>query len=113
MVGGAPDLFAELPEVSRPVRWLPGSAMSASQPLVTDLSACAEQALGFKPRIEGIEGPCDLFIFQQGFNIPAVIFGAKGAITHAADEFVEVDSLIAAAKTLLSFTAAWCGASET
>jgi acetylornithine deacetylase len=50
-----------------------------------------------------------MFIFQQGFQIPAVIFGARGSNTHAADEYVEIDSLVAAAKTLLLFVAEWCG----
>lgn len=109
LVEGASDIFPELPEVSKPVRWLPGSAISESEALVTELSACAEKVLGLKPRIEGIEGPCDLFIFQQGFNIPAAIFGARGGNTHAADEYVEIDSLVAAAKTLLFFVVEWCG----
>jgi acetylornithine deacetylase len=109
LVRGAPDVYPRFPEVSRPVRWLPGSAISASEPLVMELSASAEKVLGRKPRIEGIEGPCDLFVFHQGFDLPAVIFGARGGNAHAADEYVEIDSLIAAAKTLLFFVAEWCG----
>lgn len=109
MVDNAKDVFPQLPELNMPVRWLPGSAISASEPLVSELAACAEAVLGTKPAIEGIGGPCDLFIFQQGFKTPAVIFGASGGNTHAADEYVEIDSVVSAAKTILHFIAGWCG----
>lgn len=112
VVYDAPEIFPELPEVTVPMRWLPGSAISASDPLVTELAGCAGKVLGSSPPIEGIEGPCDLFIFQQGFQTPAVIFGARGGNTHAADEYVEIDSLVAAAKTLLVFVAEWCGSPD-
>ncbi len=104
-----PHIFPALPDVHNPVRCLPGSAISATEPLVRELAACAEKTLGFTPAIQGIEGPCDMFVFQQSFQIPAVIFGARGSNTHAADEYVEIDSLVAAAKTLLLFVAEWCG----
>jgi acetylornithine deacetylase len=109
VVAQAPHVFPVSPEVRYPIRCLPGSAISATDPLVTELLACAEKTLGAKPAIEGIEGPCDMFIFQQGFQIPAVIFGACGSNTHAPDEYVEIESLVSAAKTLLLFVAEWCG----
>jgi acetylornithine deacetylase len=104
-----PQIFPAFPDVHYPVRCLPGSAISATESLVMELTACAEKTLGLTPPIQGIEGPCDIFIFQRVFQIPAVIFGARGSNTHAADEYVEIDSLIAAAKTLLLFVAEWCG----
>ncbi len=108
LVSSAPDIFPTVPEVSFPIRWLPGSSIAQSEPLVQELAACAETVLGTRPTIAGIEGPCDLYIFQQGFGIPAVLWGPRGANTHAADEYVEIDSIIAAAKTLLLFVAQWC-----
>jgi acetylornithine deacetylase len=109
LVSGAPGVFPGMPEVKFPIRWLPGSAVAKSEPLVQELSACAKLTLGTEPIIAGIEGPCDLFIFHHGFGIPAVIWGAKGGNTHAANEYVEIDSLVAAAKTLLVFAVQWCG----
>jgi acetylornithine deacetylase len=104
-----PQIFPVFPEIHCPVRPLPGSAIAASEPLVKELKACAEETLGVTPAIEGIEGPCDMFVFHQAFQIPAVIFGAAGSNTHAGDEYVEIDSLVAAAKTLLLFVTEWCG----
>ena len=109
MVSARPDLFAAVPPVEFPIRWLPGSAILKSEPLVKELSDCAARVLGQEPPIVGIEGPCDMYVFHQGFGIPAVLWGAKGGNTHGADEYLEIDSAIAAAKTLLMFVCRWCG----
>jgi acetylornithine deacetylase len=78
--------------------------------VVQQLAACAKTVLGTEPTVAGIEGPCDLFVFQQAFGIPATIWGARGGNIHAADEYVEIDSLVSAAKTLFLFVVEWCGA---
>ena len=104
------SLFTTAPLVTFPVRWLPGSESPAS-PQVPELAACAATVLGHPPAIEGIEGPGDIFLFQQLLGIPAVYWGARGANTHAADEYVEIDSVVAAAHALLLFVCRWCGVS--
>ncbi len=104
-----PELFPQPPQVEFPYRWLPGSAISKSEPLVAELAACAEAVLGKPPDIAGIEGPCDLYVFHQAFGIPAVLWGPRGGNTHAADEYVEIDSLVDATATLLLFVCRWCG----
>lgn len=109
VVESAPSLFVVRPEVTFPIRWLPGSAILKAEPLVRALAACARDVLGEEPPIVGIEGPCDMFVFHQAFSIPAVLWGPRGGNTHAADEYVEIDSLIAAAKALMLFVCRWCG----
>ncbi|HEY3439312.1 MAG TPA: M20/M25/M40 family metallo-hydrolase [Paludibaculum sp.] len=104
-----PDLFPVAPHVEFPLRWLPGSAISAANPLVCELAACANEVLGARPTVAGIEGPCDLFVFQQDFGIPAVLWGARGGNTHGADESVEIETVVDAAKVLLLFVQRWCG----
>jgi acetylornithine deacetylase len=108
VVASAPELFPMAPSVTFPTRWLPGSESPAS-PLVPELAACCAAVLGHSPVIEGIEGPGDIFLFQREFGIPAVYWGARGANTHAADEYVEIDSVVAAAHALLLFVCRWCG----
>lgn len=104
-----PELFPQQPTTEFPIRWLPGSAISKSEPLVGELAACAEAVLGSAPDIAGIEGPCDLYVFHQEFATPAVLWGPRGGNTHAADEYVEIDSLVDATTTLLLFVCRWCG----
>jgi acetylornithine deacetylase len=99
----------EQPAVEFPIRWLPGSAILESEPLVRELADCAESVLGARPAIAGIEGPCDMYVFHQAFSMPAVLWGPRGGNTHGADEYVEIDSLVDAAKTLLVFVCQWCG----
>ena len=97
------------PKVEFPIRWMPGSAVSRSEPLVEVLARCAARVLGEEPPIRGIEGPCDMYVFHDHFGIPAVLWGARGGNTHAADEYVEIDSVVIAAKVLLAFVCSWCG----
>jgi acetylornithine deacetylase len=107
-IPGSP--FMHPPEVEFPVRWLPGSAISKQEPLVTELADCATRILGKPPALAGIEGPCDMFVFHNVQHTPAVLWGARGGNTHAPDEYVELDTLIDAAKVLLAFTCQWCAA---
>jgi len=109
VVAAAPALFPARPRVDFPVRWLPGSFIVKSEPLVRELADCATKVLGKEPPIQGIEGPCDMYVFHQAFGIPAVLWGARGGNTHAADEYLEIDSVVQAAKTLLVFVCQWCG----
>jgi acetylornithine deacetylase len=99
--------FTPRPSVEFPMRWLPGSAIDHNHPLVQTLSKHAKATLGRRPEIAGIEGPCDMFIFHE-FGIPAVLWGPRGANTHAADEYVDLPSTEQAAETLLSFIQDWC-----
>jgi acetylornithine deacetylase len=103
------ELFSIAPEVSFPLRWLPGSAISTEEPLVEELARCAESLTGSKPVIAGIEGPCDMFILHNEFKIPTVLWGPSGGKIHSADEYVELDSVLTAAKVLLFFAVQWCG----
>lgn len=104
----AAELFPIRPRFEFPIRWLPGSAISPDDPFVQELRKNATFALGYQPEIVGLEGPCDMFIFHQ-FGIPAVLWGARGGNTHAADEYLEIDSVIDAAKALLLTVCNWCG----
>jgi acetylornithine deacetylase len=110
MVREEPEVFVRMPRFRSPVRWLPGSAIARNEPLVLAFQQCAAAVLGREPEVCGIEGPCDLFVFQQGFGIPGILWGAHGGNTHAADEYVEIDTLVEAARVLLHFVVEWCGA---
>jgi acetylornithine deacetylase len=111
LVQAHPSLFTTRPEVVFPIRWLPGSALPPGEPLIQELSRCAAELRGSPPPIQGIEGPCDLFVFHE-FGIPAVLWGARGGNTHNPDEYVEIDSLVDTAVVLLAFVCRWCGVSR-
>ncbi len=102
------ELFPIRPDVVFPIRWLPGSAIRRDEPVVQELASCAESILNRPIAVAGIEGPCDMYVFHE-FGIPAVLWGAAGGNTHEADEYVEVESVVDAAKALLLFVYRWCG----
>jgi acetylornithine deacetylase len=112
IVNARPELFQNAPIVEFPFRWLPGSAILKSDPLVQEFSSSAAQALGKAPPVLGFEAPCDMYVFHQEFGMPALLWGVRGGNTHSADEYVEIDSAIAAAKALLIFVCQWCGVSN-
>ncbi len=108
-VAASPRLFPIRPEVSFPIRWLPGSALDGQPDLVTMLSDTFRQVTGTEPLVRGIGGPCDMYVFHQHFNTPAVLFGPRGGNTHAPDEWVDLDSALVVTETLARFICRWCG----
>jgi acetylornithine deacetylase len=108
IVAHRPDLFARPPEVTLPMRWLPGCSIPPDSPLVEEFSATASAA-GLDAQIEGMDAPSDMYIFPRCFNMPALMWGPKGAAAHQADESVELDSLVEATRVLLHFVCRWCG----
>lgn len=108
VMGRRPDLFATVPVVSFPIRWLPGSAIDAGGALCVGLADAARGVLGEAVGIVGIEGPCDLFVFHA-FGMEAVLWGPAGGKTHGSDEFVAISTVVAAAKVLAVFVCEWCG----
>ena len=108
VVASQPHVFALEPQIEHPIRWLPGSALSVDHPLTLGLASAATEVLGKAPLVQGIEGPCDMYVFHE-FGIPAVLWGARGGNTHNPDEYVEIDSVLDAAAVLLDFVCRWCG----
>jgi acetylornithine deacetylase len=109
-IGSRPDLFAIKPEIDFPIVWLPGSAIDERGELVRTLSDTFQQVTGSEAQVRGMPAPCDMFVFHQHFNTPALLFGPRGGNTHAPDEWVDLGSAQATVETLASFICRWCGA---
>lgn len=108
LLAANPTAFTARPRVENPIRWLPGSAIDHSSAIVQELGDTAEIVSGERPLVCGIEGPCDMYIFHD-FDIPTVLWGARGGNLHHVDEYVEIDSMVNAATVLLAFVRRWCG----
>jgi acetylornithine deacetylase len=104
------DDFVTRPEIRHRLRWMVPTAIAADHPLVTMMLDSARQVLGSEPPVLGAPFACDMFALHQIFGIPGIIFGPTGANAHAADEYVEMDSLFAFWEALLLFVIEWCGA---
>ncbi len=101
--------FVTQPETQFHIRWMPPTAMDSAHPLVTTLADGVAQVIGRAPSIVGAPYACDLFALHQVFNMPALVFGPTGANAHAADEYVELESVFAFWESLLLFVMEWCG----
>ncbi|MGJ4889644.1 ArgE/DapE family deacylase [Bradyrhizobium sp. HKCCYLRH3099] len=51
----------------------------------------------------------DTRFYGLNYDIPSLCFGATGAAMHGFNEYVEIDSLRRATKTMAVFIAEWCG----
>ena len=106
------DVFPMRPRVEYKLRWMHPSQTDPTHPLVTTLSDCATQVLGRRPDTKGAPYSCDLWALQRTFGMPAAVFGPRGGNSHAADEYVEVDSIFAFLETLALFIFEWCGVAK-
>lgn len=86
-----------------------GHELAADHPFTKTLSAAADAALGREAPVTASEWPCDAFINQREFGIPTLLVGPKGAGAHNVDEYVEIDSVLDTARTLLTAAILWCG----
>jgi acetylornithine deacetylase len=68
----------------------------------------ARAAQGQDTEIKGFTAVCDAAHYA-GVGIPGVIFGPGGDGLHGPDEYVDLDSLAAVAKTLAAAAVRWCG----
>jgi acetylornithine deacetylase len=112
LVGRHADVFPLRPRVEYKLRWMHPSQTDPAHTLVTTLLDCATQVMGQPPAIKGAPYSCDLWALQRTFGMPAVVFGPRGGNSHAADEYVEVESIFAFLETLALFIFEWCGVTE-
>lgn len=60
---------------------------------------------------KNITATTDLRVFEE-FGIPSTCYGASGANMHGANEYVDLDSLKTATKTIAAFVMDWCQVRE-
>ena len=76
-------------------------------PLVTSMVG-TRAAMGLKTTIQGFVAVADIAHYA-GAGVPGVLHGPGGAGLHGTDEFVDVASLIEAAKVVAATAVEWCG----
>ena len=80
-----------------------GHFIDAGTPLVRDLSRAHADAHGAPPPAFMLGSTSDARIYLEDFGIPAVCYGARGRNLHGVDEYVELQSIKDAARTLARF----------
>jgi acetylornithine deacetylase len=87
--------------------YFPPMNTPADHPIVKSLMA-RRTALGKTPVVKGFIAVCDAAHYA-GAGIDSVIFGPSGEGFHAADEYVDVESLVETAKVIAASVIDWCG----
>jgi acetylornithine deacetylase len=59
--------------------------------------------------LAGMNGGCDAYVRHVYGHTPTMIFGPSGDNAHGADEYVNIDDLVASAKVMALTIARWCG----
>ncbi len=101
------------PEVRFVGYYAEAAAVDCDHPIVKTVAKCYEEVSGKAPEISGRQGAADTRFLNGFANIPTVIFG-PGPTTqmHANNEWVTVEDIIDATKTLALSIVDWCGAEE-
>ncbi len=96
------------------IEWFGGQFASAEVPLDDPLCeavrAAHGAATGASVAVEGVPYGADMRLFTRFGGMPCVMYGAGDVnVCHAPDEFIPLDDLVTAAKTLAILLANWCG----
>jgi acetylornithine deacetylase len=84
-----------------------------ADPVVTAVVDAATTVTGAPPAVEGVTYGADMRLLVKVGGIPTVLFGPGDVrVAHMADEYVPIDELHAAAKTLILAALRFCGVKE-
>lgn len=88
-----------------------GCIVEEDAPIIQVMQAAHKTVTGHDAILRNMTAVTDqrYYIFA---GTPSVCYGAKGGNAHAADEWLDVASLVPAAKAVAKFVVDWCGVSE-
>lgn len=84
-----------------------GYGLDPDHALVAAMTAAHVDAHGHPPRVFAMGSTTDARTYLNDFGVPALCFGAAAHDIHGIDESVELDSIVAGARTLARFVRTW------
>jgi acetylornithine deacetylase len=81
----------------------------AQDPAVKKVIEIVKQYTGHEPKVGGASFSCDLAIYGENGNMPALILGPRGDNLHAPDEWVLVEDMISLTGIFALLAASWSG----
>lgn len=85
----------------------PGYLLADDHPLTQAMASAHHDAHGTTPRTFSLGSTTDARIYLNYFDVPALCYGPKAANIHGVDEFVDLHSIVAGARTLARFLINW------
>ncbi len=101
-----------VPNLSKVIRFLPGSEVPEGFPLITLLAEEVTMVTGQAAEIYGAPFACDAFMFNLYSPTPAVILGPVGGNAHAADEYICLPEFYKLVEIYARTMMDWCGVAE-
>jgi acetylornithine deacetylase len=89
-----------------------GYELDPEAELVRSVAAAHEAAHGERPGVVGTNGTTDARFYLNQAGVPALCYGPRVEDMHGVDERVELESVVAGARTVARFMAAWLGLEE-
>jgi acetylornithine deacetylase len=84
-----------------------GYSLSADDELARVVRDAHERVHGEVPAFSGIDGTTDARFYRNQLDVPALCYGPRAHAIHGADESVELDSIVAGARTLTRVLPDW------
>jgi len=100
------------PEIERDERFdFPAYEVPPDHPGVKAMAEAYERVTGEKAILSGFKAVADAAHLQRECNVDTVLFGPGNLHmgTHGPDEYIPIDQLITATKTLAAMAIRWCG----
>jgi acetylornithine deacetylase len=96
------------------VEWFSGqfapAEVAAEHPLVDAVSSAHQEVTSKRPKIEGVTYGADMRHFLHTADIHCLMYGAGDVrVAHYSDEFIDLDDVQTATKTIALLIADWCG----
>jgi acetylornithine deacetylase len=96
------------------LEWIGGqfapSEVPVGSPIARAVSRAHESVTGLRPAVEAVTYGADMRLFVLIGGMPCVMYGAGDVgVAHAPDEYLEVEDLLTATKTVACLLADWCG----
>lgn len=95
------EVDVKLRDLPHPEAFFRPWIVSEENPLVNSLKKGSQEVLGKKMQSTYFRSESDANHIATRLKIPTVLFGPDGANYHAADEYVEIDSMIDSTRVLL------------
>lgn len=86
--------------------------LDETHPLLAAFAASYRDVLGCEPPFTFGSGVSDANLFAADAGIPTILFGPGGRNLHAADEWVDLDQVLAARAVYRDFGLAFCGSAR-
>jgi len=107
-INNDPILKANPPQINEHTRFLEGSVIPIDHPIVATVIESITKTTGETKKVKAVEVTGDNGILVNYGNTPTICLGPGGGDLHAADEYVNIDDLLALTKIYTHIIAEWC-----